>query len=141
MNSYVCIARVVRISLIVVLVWLPSANASQTQDEMNKHACTEQKEAEQQLNKIYADILSKYHADKTFIHNMKNAQRAWLSYREAQVKSLYPHKNSAKYGTVYPMCRCHSLAEITTNRIKELEQWTQGIEVGDVCIGSRGVKL
>ena len=25
-------------------------------------------------------------------------------------------------------------------RIKELEQWTQGIEIGDVCIGSRAVK-
>lgn len=127
-------------SLVVVPMWLPSANASQTQDDMNRTACAEQKEAEQKLNKIYTGILSKYHADKMFINNMKSAQRAWLSYREAHIKSLYPHKDSTEYGTVYSMCRCNSLAEITANRIKELEQWTQGIEIGDVCTGSRAVK-
>lgn len=140
MNSRIFFAWLLRISLFVMFLWLPNAANSQTQDEMNRIACAKQREIEEKLGQVYTKILGKYQADKTFIKNIKNAQQAWLAYREAHIKSLYPHENSGEYGTVYPMCRCDSLAEITGNRIKELEQWIEGIELGEVCTGSRAVK-
>lgn len=140
MNARVGIARWPWILLVVVLVWFSGAAAAQTQGEMNRDACAEQKEAEQKLRKTYAEILRNYHADKSFIKHMQSAQRAWLAYREAHLRSLYPHEDLAEYGSVYDMCLCSALAEITNNRIKELEQWTQGIEMGDVCTGSRAVR-
>lgn len=140
MNLHVGIAGIVKIFIVAVLVALPSAYASQSQDDMNRAACADQKNAEQKLNKVYAQILTKYHADKAFIKYMKQSQRAWLAYRQARVKSLYPHKNSAEYGTVYPMCHCNGITEMTVARVGELEQWTEGIEIGDVCTGTRSVK-
>lgn len=125
---------------ILVLLFPVHGNALQTQGEMNNEACTEQDKAEEKLKRIYAEILVKYRTDKTFINNMTRAQRAWLSYRKAQIRALYPHRNSAEYGTAYPMCHCISVTEMTMARIKELEQWTNGIEIGDVCTGSRSTK-
>lgn len=126
--------------LTAALVCFAGTAAAQTQDEMTRTACAEKEAAEQELKRTYREILGKYHADRAFIKSFKNAQRAWLSYRDAHVRSLYPHENSAEYGTVYSMCRCSSLAEITVNRIRELEQWTQGVELGDVCTGSRATR-
>lgn len=140
MNLHAGIAGVVKIFLVAVLVVLPCAYASQSQGDMNRAACADQKDAEQKLNKVYAQILAKHHADKAFIEYMKQSQRAWLAYRKAKVNSLYPHRNSAEYGTVYPMCHCSGVAEMTVARVRELEQWTEGIEIGDVCTGTRSLK-
>ena len=53
---------------------------------------------------------------------------------------MFPHGPGPEYGSVFGMCQCSSIEEITTGRIKELEQWTEGIEEGGVCTGSRAVK-
>jgi len=55
-------------------------------------------------------------------------------------RSIFPDRDP-KTGSVYPMCRCSVLEQITIDRAKELRRlWIDGVDEGDVCAGSRAVK-
>ncbi|WP_287130426.1 lysozyme inhibitor LprI family protein [Candidatus Cyanaurora vandensis] len=113
---------------------MSSTVLAQSQREMNNTACTQSKSADTELNKVYGQILRDYKADTLFIEKLKQAQRAWLQYRDAHLAALYPGDPS-QYGSVNSMCQCQVLEQLTANRVTELKQWLQGVE-GDVCSGS-----
>lgn len=113
----------------------------QTQAEMNQEACQKYQDADSELNKVYKQILDEYKSEPVFIEKLKEAQRAWLVFRNAHLDSLYPEQNKiAVYGTVYPMCRCIMLSEFTNQRTNELRKWIRGIEEGESCSGSIRIK-
>lgn len=107
---------------------------------MNRQACDKYKKADAKLNRTYQQILNEYKTDTLFVRKMKRAQQAWIVFRDAHIESLYPLEPNAnpnqKYGSVYPMCNCIALTQITEKRTEELKQWIDGIEEGDVCSGS-----
>lgn len=105
-----------------------------------KSACDELKISETKLDTVYKQLLSKYSSDPTFIRKLKKSQRIWVNYKEAQVELNYPHGQSAEYGSIYTTCKCLALDGLTADRINVLEQWLTGLEMGDVCTGSRPVK-
>lgn len=112
---------------------------SQTQAEMNRKAGQDYKEADKKLNDIYQLILKDYAANKPFIQNIKDAQRLWVQFRDAQVKAMYPG-SSKSYGSTFPMCKANYLTEITHHRTDALRVWLSGLPQGDVCAGSIGDK-
>ncbi len=118
---------------------LSTGTAGQTQGEMNHDACNRYKKADAGLNQTYQRILTEYRQDKTFTEKLKAAQRAWLTFRDAHLASIYP-ASPAEYGSVNPMCRCVVLEQITKERTNILRQWTEGLKEGDVCAGSVKVK-
>lgn len=140
MNACIGVLPLLRTSALLAIFALPVAGAAQTQDEMNSAACAEQQKAEERLESVYAEVLGKYSADRVFIKSLKQSQKAWLAYRDAQIRTLYPRRDPGEYGSVYPMCRCNSVTEMTEARTSELRQWTEGSEEGDVCAGSRALK-
>ena len=110
---------------------------SQTQSASGQDACARLQQADALLNKTYNQVLTDYSKNAAFIRKLKIAQRAWIAYRDAQIEALYPEPDKrAAYGSVYPMCRCIALAQLTTQRAAELKKWIDGIEEGDVCPGS-----
>lgn len=109
---------------------------AQTQLEMNEQACSQYKLADTELNRVYQQILRAYKIDANFIKKLKNAQRAWLVYRDAQLAAIYPDDGPGAYGSVNPMCRCHELRWLTETRTKELKRWVEGTIEGDACAGS-----
>ena len=114
---------------------------AQTQGEMNQQACGEYKKADAELNKVYQQVLRENKTDVVFARKLRNAQRAWVTYRDAHVESLYPSANPRfEYGSVYPMCYCEALTELTKKRTEELRRWIEGVEEGDVCSGSVKIK-
>ena len=114
---------------------------AQTQAQMNDEACREYKKADAELNKMYQQILRENKTDALFVRKLRTAQRAWVTYRDALVESIYPAANpQSEYGSVYPMCYCAELTEITKKRTAELRAWVDGIPEGDVCTGSRKIK-
>ncbi len=121
-----------------------SVSPAQTQLQLNQQSCAEYDKADGELNRSYQIILREYKTDGLFIEKIKQAQRAWVVFRDAQIASLYPLKPNdnpnQKYGSVYPMCRCHALARITRQRTAELREWINGVEEGDVCAGSIRIK-
>ncbi len=112
---------------------------SQTQSELNKTAGQEYKNADKKLNEIYQLILKDYAANKPFIKNLKEAQRIWIQFRDAQVDAMFP--GSAKsYGSMFPMCKGNYLTELTHQRTEALRVWLNGLPQGEACTGSIGDK-
>lgn len=127
------------IALILVGAPWTEANA-QTQGEMNQDAASEFKAADNELNAIYQQILEDYADDEAFIANLKEAQRCWIAFRDAQMKMKYPDREPGYYGSIQPMCEAMYLAELTQDRIKALKVWVEGVEEGDMCAGTVKVK-
>jgi uncharacterized protein YecT (DUF1311 family) len=124
--------------MVTAIVCLAASNlAAQSQTAMNQDNCAQYKQADQVLNTTYATVLKSYAQDAQFLAKFKQAQRAWIAFRDAQLEARFPKFNKqAEYGSAYPTCRCSLLGELTQQRSKELKVWVDGIPEGDVCNGS-----
>lgn len=108
-----------------------------TQLEINQCSSMDNQKADQELNSVYQAILNKYANDKTFIENFKQAQRAWLKWRDAEMAAIYPEqKQPGYYGSSFPGCWVGQLASLTRERTLKLRKWLDGVEEGEVCAGS-----
>jgi uncharacterized protein YecT (DUF1311 family) len=129
------------ILLVLILASAFTVTTAQTQAELNQKACDNYKVIDAEMNKVYQQILKGYRADNLFIQKLKAAQRAWLAYRDAEFKALYPAADAqGEYGSIYPVCRCNALQEMTSERTKVLRRWIEGVKEGDPCSGSIKVK-
>lgn len=63
---------------------------AQTQSAMNQDACAQYKQADQALNAAYNKILKDYAKDPQFLAKLKQAQRAWIAFRDAQLEARFP---------------------------------------------------
>ena len=120
---------------ICTLLAAPLAQA-QTQGEMNAETAAEFNAADKQLNSVYQAILSDYADDEVFIASLKEAQRCWIAFRDAQLKMKYPDREPGHYGSVLPSCEAMYLTELTNDRIKALQVWIDGVAEGNVCAGT-----
>lgn len=109
--------------------------SAQNQMQLNKEACDEFKKSDAEMNAVYLRIRRDYRQNREFIAALKQAQLAWIRFRDAHLASLFPG-DASQYGSINTMCRCTNLAEITKARTQVLNQWVEGIEEGDVCAGS-----
>jgi uncharacterized protein YecT (DUF1311 family) len=114
--------------------------SAQTQGEMNQDAAGEFKAADKELNAIYQQILEDYADDDVFLANLKEAQRCWIDFRDAQLKMKYPDREPGYYGSIQPVCEMTYLTELTQDRIKTLNVWIEGVEEGNLCGGTVKVK-
>lgn len=109
---------------------------AQSQVELNQSACNELKQADNQLNLVYQQVLKAHQNDKVFINHFKDAQRKWVAFRDASASSMYIPEYSQNYGSAMSMCQCYFLEKLTSERIKQLNVWIDGVQEGDVCAGS-----
>ena len=114
--------------------------SAQTQGEMNQDAAGEFKAADKELNAIYQQILEEYADDDVFLANLKEAQRCWIAFRDAQLKMKFPDREPGYYGSILPLCEMMYLTELTQDRIKALQVWIDGVQEGDMCSGTVRVK-
>lgn len=127
---------------IVMLLSLIISNQAygQTQLEMNQEEQKKYLKADKELNLVYNQILKEYKSDVEFIKNLKIAQRIWIQFRDAEMKSRYPDREPGYYGSIHPMCWSIYLTELTEERTKKLKIWLTGIAEGDACSGSVKIK-
>ena len=92
------------------------------------------------LNQVYNQVIKDYSKDTLFILRIKEAQRAWIKFRDAQVEARFPTSKKGnqytEYGSTYPECACVIMAELTKERIKQLQARLNGTIEGNVCGGS-----
>ena len=94
----------------------PCANA-QTTIEMRDCAGREYKKADDELNKVYRQLMSTL-ADEGYKAALKAAQQAWIKYRDANCEfESYLNRG----GTIEPVVRFGCLASMTASRTKELK--------------------
>jgi len=122
-----------KIIILIVILALDLNVFSQTQMELNNQAKIEYEKADNEK------IVQNYKSDTVFIKSMREAQRQWMKFRDAQVNMKYPpYPNS--HESVLPMCRYYYLEELTNVRIKDLKLWIEKVEEGDACSGSIKIK-
>lgn len=93
--------------------------------EMREQAAEELATADAELNKLYQELLRKHAGDKTYITNLKDAQRSWLAFVELHIKTVYPIKEGENpgmvYGSMYAIDYAVTKAELIKQRIKQLQ--------------------
>lgn len=129
-------------NLIIITLFLTSSIFcfGQTQLEINTEAFNNYKKADAKLNQVYSQILKEYKSDLVFVTNLKNSQRLWIQFRDAEMKAKFPEREDGYYGSILPMCWDLYLKELTEERIKKLNIWLVGIQEGDACNGSVKIK-
>ncbi len=102
-----------------------------TQAELNECGSTEFRQADAELNRVYQALMNKLTGDTAAIETLKASQRAWINFRDAQMKALHPHPDEE--GSVHPMCWSLEIAELTIQRTEMLRKMLHPEKEGDVC--------
>jgi uncharacterized protein YecT (DUF1311 family) len=108
-----------------------------TQTGMNHEADKKFLAADAGLNRLFASIKKVYADDPLFLQKLRDSQRLWIKFRDAELDLMYPHQDeSGYYGSVLPMCLAEYKASLTSARADTLKRWLDGTEEGDACAGS-----
>lgn len=84
------------------------------------------------LNDTYRRIFKAYADDPVFLARLREAQRAWLKFRDAELKALFPRAD-------YPdlkKARNVWLERLAADRTLQLSRWLMGAEPDDMARGS-----
>jgi uncharacterized protein YecT (DUF1311 family) len=108
----------------------------QSQSDLNLSAERSYLEKDNELNQIYQEILTEYADDVEFIANLRNSERLWIKFRDAEMLMKYPENSGVRGGTVFTLCYFNYKTELTQKRIDTLKQWLEGEPEGEVCSGS-----
>src|SRR5712692_4127340 len=77
---------------------------AKTQAQMNTCANEEGTRVDAELNRIYAQLMSKAEGDPAGAAKIQTVERACIAYRDAYIDAMYPAKDKqAEYGSVYQM--------------------------------------
>ena len=76
--------------------------------------------ADKNLNQVYRQL--KPNLDKSLQNKLVNAQRAWIQFRD---KSCKFEGYFAEGGTLQPVLEMNCLADVTEQRVKDLERYLE----------------
>lgn len=126
------------IVLLCLAIWVftPTLRSSaETQATITADACLELENSDAEMMRIHRQIIRDHKDNQRFITAFNKAQKAWSAYRDAQLAAVYP-ESPELYGSVYGICRCTMLNNLTRERIETLKKWLSKSTEGDVCAGS-----
>lgn len=96
------------------------------QPELNHCASEDSSAADAELNRVYQSLLSKNKSDENATRKLREAQRAWVAFRDAELEALYPAQDKpTEYGSSYPMCYAIVLTKMTKERTAQLRAMLQ----------------
>ncbi|MCL1635214.1 DUF1311 domain-containing protein [Luteimonas sp. SX5] len=77
--------------------------------------------ADAQLNAVYRELIRAQSGDALAVAAIKNAQRAWIAFRDLEIESNFPAENKMlAYGSMYPQCHAMALESLTRVRTAQL---------------------
>lgn len=105
---------------------------------MTLEAVADYAETEKLHQQVYDEVIAIYGDNKESIEFLRRSQRAWIAFRDAQIRAIWPEIETGEgMGTAERMCISIELEKITRQRILQLLAWRNGIEEGDVGAGTR----
>lgn len=109
-------------------------NPDGAQPEIN--ACYEDDfaAADKELNNVYKALLKKEAHNTVFLEKLRVAQRAWISFRDAELEAMYASENSDAWGSMQPGCLYSYKAKMTRDRTKRLSELLEIGQPADECI-------
>ena len=99
------------------------------QSDFNLCAQKESEAADAELNRVYQAVLKLGSPEAKRL--VREAQRAWLRYRDAHMASIYPP--GYLYATKRPMCEILVLTRMVQERTIQLRRFLPDHEDEDVC--------
>jgi len=101
-------------------------NDTGTQQELEACARDDFNKANKELNRTYQALLKKEADDPLFVSKLRVAQKAWLTFLEADLDAQFacPKEESKLicWDSMYPMSYLSRKAELTRERTKHLER-------------------
>lgn len=109
-----------------LLLSLPAI--AQDQMQLGKMAAGDSNQADKELNAVYQQVLMKYSANKTFIAKLRQAELAWIKFRDQYTSAVFPEAktNPDRYGSAIDMCLSVIPAQQTTIRTSDLKKLMSG---------------
>lgn len=105
-----------------------------TQSALNQCAANDYKNAESEMEKVYAAVRKKYRDDPKRLEKLKLSQDSWINFRDAEASARYPHQDEpGYYGSVFPLCMNVLLMQLMQDRTVQLKSYLKSVEEGDVC--------
>ncbi|QPK61844.1 DUF1311 domain-containing protein [Methylomonas sp. LL1] len=100
-------------------------NEAGNQLELNACASDDFAKADQELNQTYQALIKKEADAPLFISKLRLAQKAWLSFRDADLEARFACAEEDVricWGSMYPLLLLSSKAELTRERTRQLQQ-------------------
>jgi uncharacterized protein YecT (DUF1311 family) len=126
--------------LVAVLGWQSTAmaqafscNEAGNQQELNACALQESERADAELNRVYRQVRKVMRKKASFLKNLKLAQRAWIRFRDAELKARFTcegEDHQMCWGSMYNMSYHYALAALTRARTKTLRDYLNGKNIG-----------
>jgi uncharacterized protein YecT (DUF1311 family) len=114
-NSAPAHRLLLRCAAVLVSLLIPVAQIhAQTQAAMNAQARAEFEQVDAELNKTYEALLTKL-ADAESKEKLKQSQRAWLAFRDAEAAFV---ADRTRGGSMAPTVRYETMTKLTQQRIK-----------------------
>jgi uncharacterized protein YecT (DUF1311 family) len=116
-----------KLLVLIMLLFVAATSTAQTQKdpckgettfEMKQCAGNRYLRADEELNKVYRQLMSKLD-DEGWKTSLKTAQQAWLKYRDTHCE-FEGYLNIG--GTIHPIVVADCMTSVTTARTKELKQ-------------------
>ncbi|WP_017461298.1 lysozyme inhibitor LprI family protein [Dyella ginsengisoli] len=102
-----------------------------TQYDMNQCAGQVGEAADKELNATYRAVLKKWAAYPEMIAKLRKAQRAWLSYRDADLAARFANAEGPDRGTAYPAAYALYQAGLERERTARLCDYLRGDAYGE----------
>ncbi len=95
------------------------------QTEMNICAEEEFEKADAELNKVYDALLQKEKKDALFTRKLRESQRAWIRFRDAELEATFACEGSpfVCWGSMYPLSYNSYKAKMTKDRTERLRKY------------------
>ncbi len=104
---------------------LPCEKRARTQNELNQCARSAFEKADAEMNRVYQQLMSATaRRGESYQQKLKEAQQAWLKYRDATCESEAAINAE---GTIYTTAYNYCLAQVTTERTKRLAMMMGGM--------------
>jgi len=110
---------------VLSLLLLSPSVLAQSQAEMNRQAVEALELAEANMEKVYRQILKEHAGEKSFLADLKEAQKAWRRYVEFHLKTMFPLKEGEDptfiYGSIYHLEFAGAKATMVEQRTGQLK--------------------
>ena len=116
----------------VPIVAAAECNPSGSQLEMNQCALEDFEKIDTELNRVWQQLLEKEQANPAYIQKLRAAQRAWISFRDAEVAAMFACEDTNPrhcWGSMYPMLYHAMLGELTEERARRLKLYLSLIHI------------
>ncbi|MBX9772000.1 MAG: DUF1311 domain-containing protein [Candidatus Obscuribacterales bacterium] len=103
---------------------------AQDQMQLGKMASGNANQADKELNAIYQQVLKKYSTNKAFIAKLRQAELAWIKFRDQHTIAVFPEAqaNPDQYGSAIDMCLSLIPAQQTAARTADLKKLIAGTQ-------------